>query len=191
MDFIVKVADKKDAEYATEICREIEASAASRGTGIAKRTVEYIESKILAGRAVIALSESLEFAGFCYIESWGHDLFVANSGLIVAPNFRKQGLASRIKKEAFELSRKSFPNAKIFGLTTSLAVMNINSEIGYKPVTYSKLTNDQAFWDGCKSCVNYETLQSKSRSNCLCTAMLFEPSPKKKDETNKGENHDA
>ncbi|HNC39497.1 MAG TPA: GNAT family N-acetyltransferase, partial [Chitinophagaceae bacterium] len=63
----------------------------------------------------------------------------------------------------------------IFGLTTGLAVMKINSDLGYEPVTYSELTQDEAFWAGCKSCVNYEILMSKDRKNCMCTAMLYDP----------------
>jgi hypothetical protein len=126
------------------------------------------------GKAVIALSPTNEWAGFCYIETWEGE-YVANSGLIVAPKFRKNGLARLIKHKVFELSRTKYTNAKIFGLTTGLAVMKINSELGYEPVTYSELTQDDAFWAGCKSCVNYEILMSKDRSNCICTAMLYDP----------------
>jgi hypothetical protein len=57
--------------------------------------------------------------------------------------------------------------------------MKINSELGYIPVSYSDLTDDEAFWKGCQSCVNYEILMSKSRQNCICTAMLFDPQAKK------------
>jgi hypothetical protein len=104
---------------------------------------------------------------------------VANSGLIVAPEFRKYGLARQIKREIFKLSRHKYPDSKIFGLTTGAAVMKINSELGYIPVSYSDLTDDEAFWKGCQSCVNYEILMSKSRQNCICTAMLFDPQAKK------------
>ncbi len=149
-------------------------SAKARGTGIAKRTPEYIRAKISEGKAVIALSAEGEWAGFCYIETWEGE-YVANSGLIVAPKFRKGGLAKAIKHKIFELSRTKYPDAKIFGLTTGLAVMKINSELGYEPVTYSELTQDEAFWAGCKSCVNYEILMSKDRKNCMCTAMLYDP----------------
>jgi hypothetical protein len=168
-------ADETHFHYAETICNEMAESAKARGTGIAKRTPEYIHEKMLEGKAVIALSESGEWAGFCYIETWGHGEYVANSGLIVSPKFRKSGLARLIKKKVFELSRKKFPNSKIFGLTTGLAVMKINSELGYEPVTYSELTQDEAFWAGCKSCVNYEILMSKDRKNCMCTAMLYDP----------------
>src|SRR3954467_11089348 len=153
----------------------MEASAKARGTGIAKRNPEYIENKMLEGKAVIAITADGRWVGFCYIETWSHGGDVANSGLIVAPEFRKSGVAKRIKQAVFNLSREKYPNAKIFGLTTGLAVMKINSELGYEPVTYSELTQDEAFWAGCKSCVNYDILMSKNRQNCLCTGMLYDP----------------
>ena len=84
-------------------------------------------------------------------------------------------MAKEIKNKVFALSRKRYPDAKIFGLTTGLAVMKINSDLGYEPVTYSELTNDEKFWSGCKSCVNYEILMGKDRKNCMCTAMLYDP----------------
>jgi len=157
------------------ICDEMAESAKARGTGIATRSPEYVANKMLEGKAVIALHKDGTWAGFCYIETWSHGEYVANSGLIVSPPFRKSGLAKLIKKKIFELSRKTYPDAKIFGLTTGLAVMKINSELGYEPVTYSELTQDDAFWAGCKSCVNYEILMSKERKNCMCTAMLYDP----------------
>ncbi len=179
MDFKVQVASVAHVGFAEEICRLMEESAKVRGTGIAKRKPEYIQNKMLEGKAIIAFYNS-ELAGFCYIESWGDKKFVANSGLIVRPDFRKSGLARLIKQKAFELSRKKFPDAKIFGITTSLAVMKINTELGYKPVTFSELTNDDAFWKGCQSCVNYDILQRNNRRMCLCTAMLFDPAKKEK-----------
>ncbi|PSR57169.1 N-acetyltransferase [Adhaeribacter arboris] len=177
--FIIKVATAEDTVWAQTICDEMEASAKSRGTGIAKRSPEYIKLKILEGKAVVALSKDGEWAGFCYIETWGHGEYVANSGLIVAPQFRKEGLAKRIKQEVFALSRRKYPEAKIFGLTTGLAVMKINSDLGYRPVTYSELTDDEEFWKGCRSCVNFEILTMKERKNCLCTAMLYDPAQEK------------
>lgn len=153
----------------------MESSAKARGTGIAKRSPEYIEQKIDEGKAVIALTTDKEWVGFCYIETWSHGEYVANSGLIVAPAFRKSGVAKLIKQKIFNLSRQKYPEAKIFGLTTGLAVMKINSDLGYEPVTYSELTQDEAFWAGCKSCVNYDILMSKDRKNCMCTAMLYDP----------------
>ena len=179
-EFVVLVANGHHAFYAQEICDEMAASAKARGTGIAKRTAPYLAEKINEGKAVIAMSRSGEWAGFCYIETWGHGQYVANSGLIVSPKFRKSGLAKEIKKKIFELSRTKYPEAKIFGLTTGLAVMKINSELGYEPVTYSELTDDEEFWKGCQSCVNHEILQSKGRKNCMCTAMLYNPVEKEK-----------
>jgi hypothetical protein len=173
--FRVMVAGGCHTQYAAIICDEMAASAKARGTGIARRTPEYIRQKMEEGKAVIALTQHGDWAGFCYIETWSHGAYVANSGLIVHPQFRKSGLAREIKQMIFKLSRTKYPNAKIFGLTTGLAVMKINSELGYEPVTYSELTQDNAFWEGCKSCVNYQTLVSKERKNCLCTAMLFDP----------------
>ena len=147
----------------------------ARGTGIAKRSPDYISMKMEEGKAVIAHTPEGEWVGFCYIETWSHGEYVANSGLIVAPAFRKTGVAKSIKKRIFELSREKYPDAKLFGLTTGLAVMKINSDLGYEPVTYSELTQDEAFWAGCKSCVNHDILMAKGRKNCLCTAMLFDP----------------
>jgi hypothetical protein len=174
-EFQILVADESHESFAEIICEEMAASALARGTGIAKRSPEYIREKMREGKAVIAFSKEGIWAGFCYIETWSTGEYVANSGLIVAPPFRKGGLAKKIKKKIFELSRKKYPDAKIFGLTTGLAVMKINSELGYEPVTYSELTQDDAFWSGCKSCVNYEILMSKERKNCMCTAMLYDP----------------
>ena len=178
--FTIRVATSEDAIYAVQICDEMESSAKARGTGIAKRSPVYIQQKMQEGKAVIALGSDNTWAGFCYIETWEHGKYVANSGLIVAPQFRKSGLAKGIKQKIFELSRKKYPQAKIFGLTTGLAVMKINSDLGYEPVTYSELTQDEDFWKGCQSCVNYEILKSKDRKNCLCTGMLYEPSKEEK-----------
>ena len=172
---IIRPATLADTIYANTITAEMESSAKARGTGIAKRSPEYVAMKIEEGKAVIAITPEGEWVGFCYIEVWGHEQFVANSGLIVAPAFRKSGVAKRIKQQVFQLSREKYPDAKIFGLTTGLAVMKINSDLGYEPVTYSELTDDEAFWAGCKSCVNFDILVSKERKNCMCTAMLYDP----------------
>lgn len=183
-NFVIIVAGIQHEKFAETICAEIETSAKARGTGIAKRSPEYIREKMREGKAVVALSPEGEWAGFCYMETWGHGKYVANSGLIVSHHFRKQGLARELKKKIFELSRERFPEAKLFGLTTGLAVMKINSELGYEPVTYSELTNDAEFWKGCQSCVNFQILQSKERKNCLCTAMLYNPAEKERAVTN-------
>ncbi len=182
-NIIVRIADSGDTVYAKNITDEMASSAKARGTGIAKRSPEYVSQKIQEGKAVIAVTATGEWVGFCYIEAWQHGQFVANSGLIVAPAYRKTGIAKKIKHTIFQLSRDKYPNSKLFGLTTGLAVMKINSELGYEPVTYSELTDDEEFWAGCKSCVNYDILMSKDRKNCMCTAMLYEP----KQDTNQQE----
>lgn len=170
----IEISSSIHLVYVSEIQQEMYDSAQRRGTGIAKRSIEYLSKKISDGNAVVA-TENREWVGFCYIETWSHGNFVANSGLIVSPKFRERGAATLIKDKVFQLSRDKYPNAKVFGLTTGLAVMKINSDLGYKPVIYSELTQDEEFWNGCKSCVNYEILMKKERKNCLCTAMLFVP----------------
>lgn len=171
----VEIAGDQHLSYVDCILETIENAAKVRGTGIAKRSPDYIREKIQQGKAIIAL-DGEEFAGFCYVEVWQVQKFAANSGLIVADKYRGQGLAKEIKRMAFELSRSRYPNTKLFGLTTGLAVMKINSELGYKPVTFSELTDDEMFWKGCSSCVNFDILQRTNRQHCLCTAMLFDPS---------------
>ena len=171
----IEVSSEKHLKYAEEIRQEIEDSAKMRGTGISKRSLEYISQKIIESKAVVAFDDDGTWIGFCYVETWSHGTFVANSGLIVSSKFRNLGYATLIKEKVFELSRERYPNAKVFGLTTGFAVMKINAELGYKPVIYSELTQDEEFWSGCKTCVNYEILMSKNRQNCLCTAMLFVP----------------
>jgi GNAT superfamily N-acetyltransferase len=177
----IRVATPDDRIYAKAITDEMEASAKARGTGIAKRSPDYVSNKMEEGKAVIALTGDGTWVGFCYIETWEGE-YVANSGLIVAPAFRKSGVAKAIKERIFRLSREKYPEAKIFGLTTGLAVMKINSDLGYEPVTYSELTQDEKFWAGCRSCVNFDILMSKDRKNCLCTAMLYDPATAKQAE---------
>jgi len=170
----IEVAGEKHVKYVEEINDAIDVASKQRGTGIARRSNEYLEMKIKEGKAIIALCDN-KFAGFCYIETWGNKGFVANSGLIVVPEYRGYGLAKAIKNKAFGLSRKKYPNAKIFGLTTGLAVMKINHELGYRPATFSELTDDEMFWSGCKGCVNYDILTRMERTKCLCTGMLYDP----------------
>lgn len=177
-DFLLLVAGEEHFSYAEQICTTIEEAARARGTGIAKRTPDYIRLKMSEGKAIIALCRRADgteqFAGFCYIETWSNKKYVANSGLIVSPDFRKSGLAKRIKQRALELSRSTYPEAKIFGITTSHAVMRINTELGYVPVPFSELTDDEEFWNGCRSCPNYDILTRTHRRLCLCTGMLYD-----------------
>lgn len=178
MDVSIVIAHEGHYKFAQQICDTMEASAIIRGTGIAKRSPDYIIKKMENRDAVIAMANG-EFAGFCYIESWSHGKFVANSGLIVHPDFRNLGLAKKIKERVFEYSQEKFPGAKIFGITTGLAVMKINSELGYKPVPFSELTDDPTFWNGCRGCTNFDILERKEYKMCLCTGMLYDPNDKK------------
>jgi hypothetical protein len=170
----VLVASESHISYVPIILKTIEDAAKVRGTGIAKRTPEYVEQKMREGKSIIALVNG-QFAGFCYIESWGNKQYVANSGLIVVEKFRGQGLAKAIKQKSFALSREKYPDAKLFGLTSGAAVMKINTELGYVPVTFAQLTDDESFWRGCQGCVNYDILQRTNRRYCICTAMLYDP----------------
>jgi GNAT superfamily N-acetyltransferase len=170
----IVIAHKAHQRYANLISETIADSSKVRGTGIAKRSPEYIIAKMEQGNAVIALDGD-KFAGFCYIEAWSHGKFVANSGLIVHPDYRGIGLARKIKGVVFEHSKQKFPDAKVFSITTGLAVMKLNSELGYKPVTFSELTTDQTFWNGCQTCKNYDVLLRTEQKMCLCTGMLYDP----------------
>jgi len=173
--FLIQTANENHFHFADTICAEMEESAKKRGTGIAKRSPVYIMEKMVEGKAIIATTDTGEWVGFCYIETWEHGKFVANSGLIVHPDFRQSGMAKSIKQKAFELSRQKYPDAKIIGITTSLPVMKINSDLGYEPVTFSELPADDAFWKGCASCVNYDVLTRTGRKHCLCTGMMYNP----------------
>ena len=170
----VIVADASHVKYVDEILETINSAAKVRGTGIAKRSPEYVRQKMIERKAVIALCEG-EFAGFSYIECWSNKKFVANSGLIVANKYRGIGLAKVIKRRIFNLSREMFPDAKIFSLTTGAAVMKINYELGFRPVVFNMLTDDDVFWKGCENCVNFDVLQRYGRHMCICTGLLYDP----------------
>ena len=170
----VMVADASHEAYVDTILDTIREAAKMRGTGIAERTHDYVATKMKEGKAIIALCGD-EFAGFTYIESWGNRQYVATSGLIVAPAYRGIGLARRIKHASFRLARLRWPNAKVFSLTSGAAVMKMNTELGYVPVTFNELTDDDAFWKGCEGCTNHGILMAKNRKFCICTAMLYDP----------------
>ena len=170
----VMIADASHEIYVDKILTTIEEAAKVRGTGIAKRTHEYVAQKMIEGKAVIALAGD-QFAGFSYIESWGNKQYVTTSGLIVHPDFRGLGIAKRIKDMTFQLARMRWPKAKIFSLTSGAAVMKMNTELGYVPVTFSDLTDDESFWRGCNGCINHDILERTNRKYCICTAMLFDP----------------
>ena len=172
---IIRSAIPADVVFADQIIHEMESSAIIRGSGISKRSAAAIIEKIDAGKAIVAVTESGKWVGFSYIETWDNEKFVSNSGLIVSLDHRNQGVASLIKTQIFELSRSRYPLAKVFSITSGSAIMKLNTRLGFEPVTYAEIAQDSTFWDGCKSCVNYDVLQSKNRCNCLCTAMMFDP----------------
>ena len=173
-DITVKVASEEHLFYVDQILETIENAAKVRGTGIARRKPKYLAQKIKEAKAVIALCDG-RFAGFSYIETWEHKRYVTTSGLIVHPDFRGLGVSKKIKDLTFSLARTRWPNAKIFSLTSGAAVMVMNTQLGYKPVTFAELTTDDAFWKGCEGCVNVDVLKRTDRHFCICTAMLFDP----------------
>lgn len=171
----IRVATPADIKYVFLILKEMEASARVRGTGIAKRSPQSLCRKIYEGKAVIAIGESGEWAGFSYIEVWSDGEFVSNSGLIVNPIYRNAGVATSIKRRVFALARMLYPAAKIFSITTGAAILKMNNRLGFEPVVYTDITQEERFWEGCKGCVNYPILQAQGRKRCLCTAMLYHP----------------
>lgn len=171
----VRSATPEDVCYADEIINETETSVVARGSGISKRTVAMVAEKMACGKAVIAVTSSGEWVGFSYFETWENASFVSNSGLIVAPKFRNSGVAKSIKQRIFRMSRRMFPDAKIFSITSGSAIMRLNAQLGFLPVGFEQITRDPNFWEGCKSCINYDILERKRCRNCLCTAMLFDP----------------
>jgi N-acetylglutamate synthase-like GNAT family acetyltransferase len=171
----VRIATINDIKYVNEIINETAASALARGTGIAKRTPESVAQKMREGKSVIALTSTGRWVGFSYFETWEEGKFVSNSGMIVAPEFRKSGVAKSIKDRIFKVSRRMYPDAKVFSITSGTAVMKMNAQLGFLPVAFSEITKDESFWEGCRSCPNYDILERKHKCNCLCTAMLFDP----------------
>jgi len=170
----VRVANENDFRFAKEICEIISYSVKIKGVGIQRHSVQYIKDKMLNRNAIIATYNN-RFLGFCCIEVYAHKEYLGHSGLVVHPRYRNLGIAKRIKKFALDYSLKKYPEAKVFGITTDLAVMNINSGLGYKPVTFSELTKASDFWESCKSCVHHNILIAKKCKMCLCTGMLFDP----------------
>lgn len=181
-DITIKVADESDEKYVDTILDTIREAAKKRGTGIAERTHEYVATKMKEGKAVLALCGD-KFAGFSYIETWGNKHYVTTSGLIVHPDYLGLGVAKRIKDYTFTLARVRWPHAKIFSLTSGDAVMKMNTQLGYVPVSFNQLTDDEAFWRGCQGCVNHDILVAKNRKFCICTGMLYDPEKHKGEPT--------
>ena len=181
-DIKIKVADADDEKYVDTIIDTIREAAKKRGTGIAERTHEYVATKMKESKAVLALCGD-RFAGFSYIETWGNKHYVTTSGLIVHPDYLGMGGARRIKDYTFTLARVRWPNAKIFSLTSGDAVMKMNTQLGYVPVSFNQLTDDDAFWKGCEGCCNHDILMAKNRKFCICTGMLYDPEKHKGEPT--------
>jgi hypothetical protein len=170
---VVRVAVKADVKYIYQILDAMKTSARQRGIGISCRPVQYLCRKIYEGKAVVAITNEGEWVGFSYLETWSQNAFVSNSGLIIDSNHRGKGVAARIKKIIFDLSRKLYPGADIFSITTGAAVLKMNSDLGFRPVTFSEVATDSGFWNQCKACENYPILENKNRKMCLCTAMIY------------------
>ena len=181
-DIKIKVADADDEKYVDTIIDTIREAAKKRGTGIAERTHEYVATKMKESKAVLALCGD-RFAGFSYIVTWGNKHYVTTSGLIVHPDYLGMGVARRIKDYTFTLARVRWPNAKIFSLTSGDAVMKMNTQLGYVPVSFNQLTDDDAFWKGCEGCCNHDILMAKNRKFCICTGMLYDPEKHKGEPT--------
>ena len=177
----VLVADASHEKYVDTILDTIRTAAKKRGTGIAERTHEYVATKMKEGKAILAVDTYTQtelgdkFVGFSYIETWGNKSYVTTSGLIVHPDYLHMGVAKRIKNYTFTLARVRWPHAKIFSLTSGDAVMKMNTQLGYVPVSFKQLTDDDAFWRGCEGCVNHDILVAKNRKFCICTGMLYDP----------------
>ncbi len=173
-DIKVMVADPSHERYVDTILDTMAEAAKVRGTGIARRSHEYLATKMRETKAVIALAGD-RFAGFSYIETWGNKHYVTTSGLIVHPDYQGLGVAKSIKDMTFTLARTRWPFAKIFSLTSGSAVMRMNTQLGYLPVTFADLTDDEAFWRGCEGCINVDVLRRTGRKYCICTGMLYDP----------------
>lgn len=180
-DIKIIVADASHEKYVDTILETIRIAARKRGTGIAERTHDYVATKMRESKAVLALDPTQQtelgdkFVGFSYIETWGNKAYVTTSGLIVHPDYLGLGVAKQIKNYTFTLARVRWPQAKVFSLTSGDAVMKMNMQLGYDPVSFNQLTDDESFWRGCEGCTNHEILQLKERKFCICTGMLYDP----------------
>lgn len=173
-EYTICIASDEHLMQADSICQQMHLSAQSRGTGIAGRSPDYVRQKMQAGTAIIATLSDGQWVGFTYLDAWENGTFVSQSGLIVAPDFRHQGVAHRLKKALFTLSRQLFPDAKLFSITTGQLVMDLNRELGFRPVAFSELPHDAQFWHQCGTCRNCDILARTGGEYCLCTGMLFD-----------------
>jgi hypothetical protein len=171
----IEVASDSHLTLADLICDTIKAGVVARGTGIAGRTPDDIREKIRSGKAVVAMHCNGDWAGFAYWAVWENGQYVSHSGLIVNPIYRQQGVADLLKHKLLDLTRAAFPHARIFSITTSQAVMSLNSKLGYHAVAFSELPQDERFWGQCAGCQHHDILHRTGGKYCLCTGMLLEP----------------
>jgi hypothetical protein len=179
--FLIEIGSAKHIHMAEEISKTMEESALARGTGISKRSPQLITHYITEGQALVATDANGSWAGFCYLNVFGNGRFVTSSGLIVSPRYRDRGLARQLKRKLFEVSRQRYPQASLVGITTSPAVMKINTQLGLYPTSFADMPQDDGFWKGCETCVNHDILMRTNRKLCLCTAMRYDPKEKSQD----------
>jgi hypothetical protein len=180
--FVIRLATEADAKHLPRIADLLDEGAISRGIGRGRRPDSLMLQKIRENRSIMAFNPEGDVVGFCYIDTWNNDSFVVHNALIVAPKYRDKNLGWLIKEFAFKITRSRWPDAKIFGLTTTQAVMHINSKLGYEPVVYAALPQDERFWNGHSNCIYYDVLQRSGGRFCLCTAMLYDPEKSPKSE---------
>ena len=173
-NFIISIPTEEHVLFAHEIEKLLKQAATEKSRGLNIKKRDYIAEKILNGNAIVATKDG-NLAGFCYLRRREKANYVSISGIVLMPEYRKGGLSKAIVKEAFDLARTKYPQAKIFSLTTSPTIMRINNENGYKPVNYSRLSTSDTFWSACSDCLNYETLKENNHARCLCSAMMFNP----------------
>ncbi len=162
--------DTPRAEQAAHLIAE-----ASSHHDIATRTTEWLAKKVRARRAAVALDGD-ELVGFGYWSSWQEDTFVSHSGLVVRADYRGAGLGGDLKRVLFDSSRRQLPDARLISLTTSPQVRKLNLALGFEIVPLDQLTQDPAFWEGCKTCRNYEDVVARGEQ-CCCEGMLLLPDP--------------
>lgn len=167
----VRESTPEDVRYAEAASALIDQASAE--FDIAKRTPEWLAAKIRARRAAIALAGG-ELVGFGYWSAWENDTFISHSGLVVRSDYRGTGLGRDLKMVLFDSSRRRLPEASLMSLTTSPQVRKLNLSLGFEIVPLEQLTKDPAFWEGCRTCRNYEEVQARGQQ-CCCEGMLLRP----------------
>lgn len=171
----MRFATVYDQQYADNIAHEISISALLRNVAIEPRTGDYIFQKMIDGLAVIAIdNETEEWIGFCALDVWNHQRYVANTGLIVKPKYRGKNVSNLLKNKLFELARIKFPSAKIFSLTNKELIKKINIDLGFQEVEAREILYDPYFNTGMNSWVDFIELLKHSEESGH-KAMVFDP----------------